>query len=498
MKKETFFSVLLYTLLICFVILIIIKAYSNITYPFPLEFREGHIYSTTSLMLKGSNPYTLQFYPYYYNSYGILYNLVVLPFAFILGNSLVLHRSINMFFLILSVVIVYNSTNRKNKNYFFKILLSLLYITLLMRESITASPNNMGMCFFLLSVIIPVKCDFNKKSILYSAIFSLLAFYTKPYFLLGWIIITIYMLLFIDYKKTIIYNSYYILVFIFCGYVVSKLLPLYFYETIFAYTDSYVSLIYSIDLIKAYLVYTLPLTVFLSLVYLLIIFDHDKKFSHSFKDNHYLYLSVIITPVLIFVLGINEGAYLSYHIQLLLPLAILMTINCKNRLVDYLATNSHVLLLLTVLLAVPMFMTRPFSPKFTDRNDWNSISQYLHNKNNVLNGAIVAPILIDDNKKIYDNGVSTFVFGFKKMYLTDLLFGLDDELEQRKNLYIANIEEQIKNKKFDAIVLTSDMGSDLNWWYNKVDKLKYEKKQLYYLKTLANNTSWYIEVFEPK
>lgn len=45
------------------------------------EFREDSTILTTQLMLRGTNPYSLAVHPAHNNNYGILYQLLVYPFA---------------------------------------------------------------------------------------------------------------------------------------------------------------------------------------------------------------------------------------------------------------------------------------------------------------------------------------------------------------------------------------------------------------------------------
>ena len=66
-----------------------------ITFPYPLELREGAIKLSTHTLLNGVNPYALANNPIYINGFGLLYNLLVLPFAALFGNLLQLHRLIN-------------------------------------------------------------------------------------------------------------------------------------------------------------------------------------------------------------------------------------------------------------------------------------------------------------------------------------------------------------------------------------------------------------------
>src|ERR1035437_620686 len=77
-----------------------------ILYPYPQEFREGHLMSTTKLLIDGINPYSLEVYPNYYNSYGILYNLVVFPFAYLFGCSLEIHRAVSALFIFSSLGLI--------------------------------------------------------------------------------------------------------------------------------------------------------------------------------------------------------------------------------------------------------------------------------------------------------------------------------------------------------------------------------------------------------
>src|SRR6185436_9161587 len=53
--------------------------------PAPQEMREGGIIWITSLLLAGRNPYAVSELPASTNAYGILYHLVVLPFARLFG-----------------------------------------------------------------------------------------------------------------------------------------------------------------------------------------------------------------------------------------------------------------------------------------------------------------------------------------------------------------------------------------------------------------------------
>src|SRR5207253_771871 len=63
--------------------------------PAPQEMREGAIIWITRLLLEGRNPYSIAELPASTNAYGILYHLVVLPFARAFGNGYTVHRAVS-------------------------------------------------------------------------------------------------------------------------------------------------------------------------------------------------------------------------------------------------------------------------------------------------------------------------------------------------------------------------------------------------------------------
>src|SRR6266496_3588052 len=74
----------------------------TISIPYPIELREGASQVMTRFFLSGSNPFVLQNQPLAMNNYGLGYNLVVAPFAALLGNTLLVHRSVTFGFILFS------------------------------------------------------------------------------------------------------------------------------------------------------------------------------------------------------------------------------------------------------------------------------------------------------------------------------------------------------------------------------------------------------------
>jgi len=426
-----------------------------IFYPYPSEFREGHMMSTTKLLINGINPYILNVYPNYFNSYGILYNIVVYPFAYVFGCTLELHRLINGLFIFLSFFLLYFSF--KDTIIKFPLLGTmlglLLYSLLLIRETCIARPDTLGLFLYLCSIVIPVKNKFTNKSLILSGLFAILAFYTKSYFLSGWIVITIYLFLCKNYKKAVLSNVIFLFFFLLTGYIVYKIMPLYFYETIFAYNGSTtIFLSYSIKQIIFFPLTVIPALLYLIYFSIILIQEERFKFYSYLKTTPYTVLFLCILSLLFFPLGINTGAFLTYHYQILLPILIILILVLSSYYNKKIKGHNLVILLMTVLLAAQiLYFNRKYNASVSE---WKKFEYYLSGKKNILNTPVIAPLLLKQNKPIYDSGVSGFVDIFKPSLLSSTLFGLDNEILKRKEAYYQNINSQIYAKKFDALVLS--------------------------------------------
>ena len=168
---------------LCFIMFVVFcyysSTYANIIFnPFVSEFREGHTLTPTYLFLKGIMPWSLETYPEYYNSYGILFNLVAYPFALLFGNSLVLHRIINEIFLLMTVIgIAYYKLSKSVDISRILILLS-LYVLINYSVNITLRPDGLGTFLFTMSILIPLRSHYSGRALSMAAVLSILAFYT--------------------------------------------------------------------------------------------------------------------------------------------------------------------------------------------------------------------------------------------------------------------------------------------------------------------------------
>ena len=453
--------------------------------PYISEFREGHSFGPVYMMLNGMSPWSLDTYPEYYNSYGVVFSFIVYPFSLIFGNSLILHRVVNEMFWLLTIwMLLYY---RKPKEYNLVRLLVILTLLVMFNygPNITVRPDGVGTFLFTLTILIPYRNDYGRWSIYLAIVFALLAFYVKPYYILGWYLLSI-IIFFNDKKKCIIYNMIFHLVFVIIASIVFNIFPLYFYETIFAYGTSvcnvkdstgelslYIGLLYSLKQYVYFIIKALP-------IFIVIFFNLDKRIIYK---NWNFFFSLLICGILLFYpLGTNNGAFVSYHTQLLLPLLALIVMDVIDKKV--LPTS---LLLLCFLILLGTNQAKKLGA-ISKSSDWKKVESYVNSNEKIYISALIAPILMSHNKKCVDAGVAGFVFGYHPNAITTTLFGLDNRILNKKKHYIRGLERSISNQEYDVMMLT-DLDDIL---IRYVDKNKYKLTEKLFLDSYERDYIMYI------
>jgi hypothetical protein len=124
----------------------------TIMIPYQIELREGTALVLTKILLSGGNPFSFDNLPLGMTNYGLGYNLAVLPFAALFGNTLVVHRAVTFAFILLAASIVFLSLNKSARDPALALTCSAFLMTgLITNGGIGAFPSAMGA--FLFSVI---------------------------------------------------------------------------------------------------------------------------------------------------------------------------------------------------------------------------------------------------------------------------------------------------------------------------------------------------------
>ncbi len=274
------------------------------------------------------------------NNYGFVYSLFVLPFAALFGNTLLVHRIVTFFFIILSSLLVFQTTSRVNSDRFFAVAgAAFVMMGLAARGGNGAFPSAMGEFLFLAGILIPFNRSFDRQALVLSAVVCVIAYYTKPYFVLSFGIVASYLFVFVSKRKGLFYSLLFVIMF-----VLSFLLVRLFYQ--FYFIDTFVSNLTNTS-INTFSAMTRQMLEFGREFYLILILCgtllflnigmlHSRKVSFrrffgyfdflsldrslvSQPINYLLYFFVFSSLTFILVLGRNPGTYMHYLYQIMLP-----------------------------------------------------------------------------------------------------------------------------------------------------------------------------------
>lgn len=137
-------------------------SWSIISNPYPAEYREGSTLLMTDFLIHGRNPFTLANHPLMTNNYGFVYNLVILPFAILFGNTLAVHRAISILFVFASYILIVITLLKLGTALPFAVGGGTIVMACLLFSTTPLSrPDGLGEFFFLLAILLPLYRGFD-------------------------------------------------------------------------------------------------------------------------------------------------------------------------------------------------------------------------------------------------------------------------------------------------------------------------------------------------
>lgn len=436
--------------------------YHLVVFPFPIALREGAMMTNTFALVKGFNPYDMSLQPQYMNPYGIIYPLLVWPWAKLFGTTILIHRTVTAFFILASCVLMFFILKRMNVAVLLRLWAVLMFYASLVfpgTSTPTIDPGAVGMFFMLLTIFIPWFCKYSYRSLAISVICGIVAFYTKPYALLGAIIMASYLFIFVSRLKSLLYALFLSVLSGVSILVISQVLPAYFDNCFFTSLNmapawSTLERLYLQINIYSYLhAWTLILMV-ISILITGLARNKTSKASQRLAFNDgislVLYAGLFSAFVLYVSLGRHSGAMLWYFFQLLSPYLLIGAAWTFNRhalwplwCAPFLAMNLNI-------------MTSNLDYKVIDNSarGWPELTLAMSQYQHILNSPLIVPILIEQNKEFYDNGQTEyFASGGQRNGLMKNFFKEDDRVYLQMYLFFKDIKNKIKNRQFDLIVL---------------------------------------------
>jgi len=466
--------------LIFFAIRLLLYHYHLVIFPYPNTLREGAMMTSTQALVQGLNPYDMSLQPRWMNQYGIIYPLLVWPWAKLWGTTILIHRLVIAFFLLASCLLMFFVLKRTKVPVLLNIwAVLMLYSSFLYpgTSTPTIDPGIVGIFFFLLTLFIPWFCKYSYPSLMISVICGLLAFYTKTYTFLGVLFMLSYLFLFISKIKSIFYGFSLFVLSTISIVLVNSVLPAYFDNCFFSHINMehswasmerlHVQMVMYKDLHE-------PIFILLGLFILGFGFKYLRNNSWdiikktiasvflSFRINKIkeplitiklplpIYIALCSSFVLYMSLGRHSGAMLWYFFQLLSPFLLAGAVWIFSRYaywpflcVPFLVWNLYI-------------MTADQDYRLFDKNmtGWSQISMLISQHHIILNSPLIAPILIEQKKDVFDDGQAEyFLTGGDRTGWMKGLFKKDERVSMQLTLFFYNIRRMIENKEYDLIIL---------------------------------------------
>lgn len=341
---------IIYGIIAALMILLIIRSYAGLIYGtfvtnIPGEYMDVANVQISNDIVKGINPYVFKDNPVdnYIYAYTPLNSVLSAVISFTTGfKAFRTHYILTFLWVTLSALLLSLYIHKKTDNKIFALLTFMMMLTVIQRNcfvSISTVPDMLGV---FVSVLILVLID-NKEEItnikLITVIFlSVLLFYIKQYYVIFAITVFIYLCM-NNYKKAIAYVIGCLVLGLTSLYIINYFCPLFTTQTIYCFlnsdgeveaaNDSGFKL--SIEQMGKIVKYYAPLL----LVYVFVICRKivrlvariiDRRFAYKYVDEAEILKpsifdinTFIMFFVLLLYLGRHDGAYLSYHLQLMIP-----------------------------------------------------------------------------------------------------------------------------------------------------------------------------------
>lgn len=307
---------------------------------YPSEMNEASNVALTRMFLAGKSPYVMGSLSYSEPAvnyeYPFMGSLLAAALSFVVGGNAVLAHYIISYVAFLGTGILgYFILKPLSKTTVAPLAGALLFLMCHWRFGyISAAPDDLGLFVFLLTLYCAISKKIKKKPLI-CAILTILCFYTKQYFVFVAVGIFIYMFLY-SKKDAVKFLVSCVVIGAATGAIITFAWPLYWTYTIFfLYNGVFTGVGFGFGALFEQLKYLMAIFValFVVLVIAIVRIIRLKKSGHQGKlfvvnENDPLALFVILIPVQflpLILMGKNDGAFLSYFLQLWMPSIIVVT-----------------------------------------------------------------------------------------------------------------------------------------------------------------------------
>jgi hypothetical protein len=511
------FSILALTLgLVFFIPWLANYSWTIISTPYPAEYREGSILLMTDYFIHGRNPFTLANHPLMTNNYGFLYNLVVLPFAVLFGNTLAVHRAISILFLLAACILIVLVLVRLKVAWPFAVAGGTIVMASLLFSGIPLShPDGLGEFFFLLAILFPFYRKFDTSSLIISGGAGILAFMAKPYFLFAIGVVAAYVFMFVSKKRGLLYAVGVVGSLVVILYGTTRLLECYFLDAVLNNAGNSILLTsHMMEQSTRFVVIFLPCFLILAITLFADCSKNSQGFLQRinlFRKQNWLDITHMDQPlfdfpmnyfgfyflcsciIVISLLGRHAGSYMSYYFQLITPALVLLALQPES--VSHKYSLLTVPLILINLYLICFYVLYPNKLSSAQEDEWQKLYQYLDHSDQVLNSPVLVPEMIRLGMLPVDSGQSEYYFNTLPYRFN--LFAPPYEAVRKQGIdYLRLVRSRVLNQKYDRTMITFDQGLSPFAGQGVINKY-YDQVELIHVFMPQTNQEWIVQISKP-
>jgi len=435
--------------------------------PAPLEYREDAIILSTDLMLHGDSPYSLESQPVYINCYGLAYNSAVACVMRLTGSTdpFFVHRLMSIATMVACCLALFMTLRRDGVGWLLGLTGSITWLFhLSIGLTATARPDGLGLLLFFASMIVPWNSRFSKWGVMASVLFGILAFLTKPYFVLGTAIMLVYVFLFVNKRNAIMGGLAFVVLFSGTLVVMNHFLPCYLFN-LFPVAGSSANRSYThfAEQSSRFLLRNLGMVLaggFTAITGIVTAIRTGLPFKIgssalfnwtgaggllNLPVRFVTFAVLCVVVVLVLLLGPHTGQTRLYYEQLLAPFLYWWMLGHIQRLQSGKAGALIVLAISAALVPFSFNIPKVWQSSI-DLEGWTKVEAEIKQHSNVLAGPLCAHILMQERRPVYSTGQTEF---FKSALDKGLLSGAYREQCQH---FLSELSNKVQKREFDLII----------------------------------------------
>lgn len=473
-------NIILYCALTITALWIVIYHVSLIKFPYQQELREGAIVFFTHNLLINLPSFSLEALPVGANPYGALFQYLCYPFAKVFGATLIVHRIVSGICIALCCLVVYKWGRKADLPRTTCLAIScLFYLSLLYGSTPLARPDSLGLLLFLLSLFIPYRFQFSTASLFISIIINVAILYTKIYFLVAPLIISIYLFTFISKLKSLSYSSILFLFIIIALNIGENVYPT-FINLIFGSMSA--AVIYSKGYAtRQFLFFSETYAPLMWLSTIILVATCIKKYSRikdlmlkmnvrdlfqyidithlnypliSYRLNFSHCCLIISGLILALLFGKNDGAWMTYFYQLLSPFLLLSIGNLYSKYKQ----NIIFVIIVLICTARMFYLYFPTISELMSLNNLSNIDRIIDENQKVFASPAMTTMLLQKNRTIYDTGLSgsSWISKIESPPFKEHFTKLNHEIDERNETYKKSLNLKIYSQFFDILLVSGN------------------------------------------